>query len=543
MTGCNTFRLWTLVFFIFFGMALTARAEESNLYKVFSLNDLDEKPEKIYVYGENKNLISGRSGFTGIINNEEVLQTAIKECPELIRPFLKSVDFTKEVAFVGQHEYWGSCSMGFALNVSLQEKRIGFDVINESPGLMKGDYGCRLVYYAVKVSRTIPTILYSGRTYQTNGKPLSGLPFLKSLGWYRNSSDEELHNIQKVVLDGKLIKPYEVVNFLAIEKLKTIEFRNMTLTPEVLEALLKKKSLREVSFYLCTVGDCTFNFNESCIESMSFQCVVISRDCFAAFMGIGSLKDVRIISYNEQSGSRRYLGGHDENRIPYTEILKAMGKARNLERLLMDERITEQAAGFFPSLRKLKRLELKIDNGAEDVLLKEIAACKDMEYLSLKFECIQAARITVPLGGLSKITTLMLDGYSKSVMDKTAMIPISKLKNLQNLALSDLQIELGALKVLQGLDLQRLAIRNNKVLDNRCVVFVASTFPNLVFLNLQGCPLVTDASVRALSTLKELKQVNVYSTKIRRGTMLQACPSVASGCGNQPFHLQVLVGS
>ena len=511
-----------------------SKAEESELYRLFSLNDLKEKPERTYACGKGRHLVIGQSKFTGFINTEEDLKEAISRCPEIVKPFLESVDIKKEAAFIGSSEHRGSGSVTFDMEAKVKDKVLTFGVTEHCPQEMTADLRYTSMYFVVKVSRKLDKIQYGGRTHLLNQAALTGVKFLQTLDQFAGKTDEEIRNTERAYISGDHIKPYEVINFCAIDKLSSLTLSSIELDTDELLAVLTKKSLKELFLRKCTLADYEGDIKNSSIESIHFHVVKLSEKTFESLMSMPKLKEVKLVSWDGYTGVSTRLGGKGSE-ISHEKIFSALCGIQGLEKLVVDDQTGSEIAPLIGRLKKLKVLDIEIAGKSEMTVLDQIAKLTDLEYLSLEFNVPMTTEMVEKISGLSRIKTLVLNSGFHNALEKQALQAIAKMKNIENLGLGYFKIDLAGFKALAGLPLKRLDLRSNRYLDNRCVKLIAESFPDMRTINMRYCSKVTDASLPALAKMKNLKIVNIFSSGISKDQFQMACPDVKTSGSRAPF--------
>ena len=226
-----------------------------------------------------------------------------------------------------------------------------------------------------------------------------------------------------------------------------------------------------------------------------------------------------------------------------------IGGLKNLENLwipsliIKDGKLTNlgcakssgRSLDFLKYFKQIKSVEIGIPSNDKLNIFKDVGQLADLEFLSMDFSGTMTSDMTAHLSGLNKLKTLILHSGSHCPLDKATMANIGKIKNLENLGLGYFQIDFGGLRTLENLPLKRLDLRSNKQVDHLFIRLAATAFPELRALNLRYCPNIRNHCLPSFAKMKNLKIINIFSTKISEGEMKQACPGVTLSMSREPF--------
>jgi internalin A len=188
------------------------------------------------------------------------------------------------------------------------------------------------------------------------------------------------------------------------------------------------------------------------------------------------------------------------------QVVASLSQLQSLN--LGNTEVTDAGLKELAILRQLHSLNLGYTK-VGDAGLKELASLKELQTLELSRTKVTDAGLK-ELTALKQLRTLKLN--SVPVTDKS-LKDLAALKQLQTLDLFETNVSDAGVKDLSGLKLRELILpvsaRTNLGLKN----YLAVTEPPLE-LDLYGWQNITDATLREVSTLKELQKLDLSYTQV-----------------------------
>jgi len=212
--------------------------------------------------------------------------------------------------------------------------------------------------------------------------------------------------------------------------------------------------------------------------------------------------------------------------------LVCLTKLPNLEKLsIAGNHVSCKGTAYLAALPKLRSLDVARTGVCLDSLLaiksleefdladiiptapflRALSGLPNLHELNLGINCNVQDSTLAAIAGLSELRTLRL-GFAPSVSD-AGLAHLKELKQLEELDVSNAQITGSGLEILVGLPkLRRLAIGSSGITDDG--IAHASGLKQLESLDLSFCKRITNAGLKHLEGLTDLRELNLYRTQI-----------------------------
>lgn len=161
--------------------------------------------------------------------------------------------------------------------------------------------------------------------------------------------------------------------------------------------------------------------------------------------------------------------------------LAAIARMHGLRELsLKDTQITSQAVLQLQELPNLRKIDLSDCKNLDDRIGEPLGKMKSLTCVDLFFS---------PIG----------DGCLKQIAD----LPVT------HMFLRGTKITNAGLRYISKMPMTNFSMGDTKNINDESLAIVASQFPHLQYLNLQGCPSVTDKGIKHLTSLKQLSDLRL----------------------------------